>query len=142
MSKIEISSEEKNIISILNKSLFCDDIQLSQVDFDNLVEYIMEDESINIDPKELVWRLCNSCEGLNFNKVIDFYVDSRDYYYTSELVCIMDKISDQEYLVNKMIETSDLDFIDKTVSSCGSAMLSFVNKEYMDKLRYYYNSHK
>ena len=141
MKKIEITNEEKQIIETLKKHLWYNAPYITQERFDNLVDYVMSYETGG-NPKELIWRLCGCYDGFNFNKVIDIFVDSKEYYYTSELVCFVRGNLDQEYLVNKLIDTNDLDFINKTVTSGDNAMIKFMHDKYMDKLRKFYIKNK
>lgn len=96
-----ISNIEKEIIEKLKKVLGYDAPKITQEQFDNIVDYIMKNETTGGNPKELVWRLCGCYEGFNFNKVIDIFVESKDSYYTSELVSYVDGNLDQEYLTKK-----------------------------------------
>jgi len=135
-----ISNLEKEIIEKLKKVLWYDVPKITQEQFDNMVDYIVKTETKGGHPKELVWRLCGCYEGLNFNKVIDLFVDSRDAYYTSELVSYVNGNLDQKYLTKKMIETSDLKFIDETMSICGNAMIFFLEEKYVNEIRNFYSN--
>lgn len=137
-----ISQDEKAIIEKLKTCLGYDAPPITQQQFDNMVEYIMKFETKGGNPKELIWRLCGCYEGLNFNKVIDIFVDTRDSYYTSELVSYVNGNLDQKYLVKKMIETNDLKYIDAAMSNCGNAMTYSLKKENVDLIRNFYNSKK
>lgn len=135
-----LSKEEIEIIEKLKKCLVYDAPPLSQLRFDSIVDYIINNSAIYTNPKELIWRLCGCYEGLNFNKVIDLFVDSKDSFYTSELVCFVNGNLDQKYLVKKMIETNDLKYINNAMSSCGNAMLSFLESANVDILKKYCDS--
>ena len=134
-----LTKEEKEIVEKIKKVLGYDAPKITQSQFDKIVEHIMKYENVGGNPKELVWRLCGCYRGFNFNKVIDIYVDSKDYYYTSELVSYVKGELDQEYLTKKMIETNDLKFIDKAMSSCGCVMASFMDKKYVQELANLFN---
>ena len=104
-----ITNEEKNIIDTLKKQIECDAIKLSQERFDILVDYIYKNED---GYKELLWRLCGSYEDskLNFNKVIDIYVDTKDADYLAELINYVPDSLDYQYLVDKLIGLNDKEF--------------------------------
>ena len=130
-----ISKQEQEIIEKLKKCIGYNAPAITQNQFDNMVKYIIENETTGGNPKELIWRLCGCYEGLNFNNVIDIYVDTRDAYYISELVSFVDGNLDQEYLANKMIGTKDLEFIDKAMSNCGNAMQYSLKADVLEKIR-------
>lgn len=131
---------EKEIIEKLKTVLGYDAPEITQEQFDNMIDYIIGHETKGDgNPKELIWRLCGCYEYLNFNKVIDIFVDSKDAYYTSELVCYVDGNLDQEYLVRKMIETNDLKFIDEAMSNAGNAMMYSLDEKYLNDIRNFYN---
>lgn len=135
-----ISKIEKEIVERLKTVLGYDAPKIRQEQFDNIVDYIMENEIHGGNPKELVWRLCGCYEGLNFNKVIDIFVDTKDAYYISELVSYVNGNLDQEYLVKKMIETNDLKFIDETMKNANGAMVYSLDEKYLNKIRDFYNN--
>jgi len=135
-----ISNLEKEIIEKLKNVLGYDAPKITQEQFDNMVDYIMQKETTGGNPKELVWRLCGCYEDLNFNKVIDLFVDSRDAYYTSELVSYVGGNLDQKYLTKKIIETNDLKFIDEAMSNCGNAMIYSLEEKYVNEIRNFYNN--
>ena len=135
-----ITEEEKEIIETLKHTLGYDAPHITQEQFDNIVDYMMKNETEGGNPKELVWRLCGCYGGYNFNKVIDIFVDSRDAYYTSELVSYVKGNLDQGYLINKMIETKDLDFINNTMST--GTITKYLDDEHFEKIKSYYKSEK
>lgn len=134
-----ITKQEQEIIEKLKKCIGYDAPSITQNQFDNMVNYIMKNETAWGNPKELVWRLCGCYEGLNFNNVIDIFVDTRDAYYVSELVSYVDGNLDQEYLAKKMIETDDLNFIDKAMSNCGNGMTYSLKSDILEKIKKNYN---
>ena len=131
-----------NIVEKLKKSLSFDAPKISQEQFDYIVDYIMNNETKGGNPKELVWRLCGCYVGLNFNKVIDIFVDTRDAYYTSELVSYVNGNLDQEYLTKKMIDTNDLKFIDDAMSLYGNSMANILEEKYVREIIKFYKSKK
>lgn len=135
-----ITEKEKEIIEKLKKVLGYDVPEITQEQFNNMVDYIMKNELKGGNPHELVWRLSGCYKNLNLNKVIDIFIDSKDAYYISELVSYVDGDLDQDYLINKMIKTNDLKFIDDAMSNCGNAIVYSLDKKYLDKIRNFYNS--
>lgn len=135
-----ITEKEKEIIEKLKKVLGYDVPEITQEQFDNMVDYIMQNETEGGNPKELIWRLSGCYEDLNLNKVIDIFVDTKDAYYTSELVSYVAGNLDQEYLTKKMINTNDLKFIDEAMSNCGNAMMYSLDEKYLNEIRDFYNS--
>lgn len=134
-----ISEELKEIIETLKTTLGYYARQITQEEFDSMVEYVIKTEEDEHGAKELLWRFCGSYEGLNFNKVIDLYVDTLDDYYISELVCYIDGNLDQEYLTTKMLNTKDKNFIKLSLSNCGNAMEYSLDEEYITKLKEFIN---
>lgn len=130
-----IGEKEKEIIEKLKKTLGYNVPEITQEQFDNMVDYIMKTETEDGNPKELVWRLSGCYEELNLCKVIDVFVESKDAYYTSELVSYVDGNLDQEYLVNKMIKTNDLKFINDALSYCGKAMEYCLEEKYLKQIK-------
>jgi len=138
--EIMITENEKDIIEKLKTVLGYDAPEITQEQFNNMVDYIMENEIQGGHTKELIWRLCGCYEGLNFNNVIDIFVDSRDAYYISELVSYVDGNLDQEYLTKKMIKTNDLKFINDAMSNCGCAMIYSLDEKYLNEIRNFCNN--
>ena len=130
-----ITEKEIEIIEKLKQVLGYDVPQITQEQFDNMVEYIMLNESENGYSKELLFRLSGCYENLNLNKVIDIYVESRDSYYISELVSYVAGNLNQDYLITKMIDTNDLKFIEAALSNCGNAMIYSLEEKYLNKIR-------
>jgi len=135
-----ITEKEKEIIEKLKIVLGYDAPEITQEQFDNMVDYIMQNETDGGNPKELIWRLSGCYENLNLNKVIDIFVDTKDAYYVSELVCYVAGNLDQEYLTKKMIATNDLKFIDAAMSNCGNAMMYSLDEKYLNEIRNFCNS--
>ena len=115
--------------------------KINQEEFDNLVNYIITNET-NIS--ELLWRLCGEYEEENiiFNNVIDYYIDNKDYSYLSELVSYVSDGINQEYLVEKVISTEDIEFIEGLLNSFGKAVYSYLDSKYLEKVLEYYNENK
>ena len=125
-----LKEQEKNIIEGLRTLLVVDDQpDITQERFDLIV-----DELIKNDERELMWRLCGAFNGYNYNKVIDYFIKVRASYYVEELVCFTCGELDQEYLVNKMIETNDKEFIKEALEECGKSMQYSMKDECLEKL--------
>lgn len=127
-----LTDEELDIIDKLKKHLGYNAPRITQEQFDNIVEYVIQNEKKS---HEILWRLCGSYEGYNFNKVVDIFVDSKDSYYISELVSYVNGKLDQEYLTKKMLGTKDVDFIKSTLSYCGDAMEFYLDKKCIKVLK-------
>ena len=88
--------------------------KLSQEEFDKLVKV-----GIEHDEKEWLWRLAFNYDesGINFDKIVDYYIKVKDSYYLSELISavgrsldidsIIDKLTDQE-LIKGLLENKDV----------------------------------
>lgn len=130
MKMNNLTEQEKNIIEGLRTSLVLDNPpDITQERFDLII-----DELIKNDKRELMWRLCGTFNGYNYNKVIDYFIKVRDSYYIEELVSFTCGDLDQEYLVNKMIETNDKIFIRDSLEECGDSMQYSIDDEYLEKL--------
>lgn len=70
------------------------------------------------DEREWLWRLAFNYEetGINFDSIVDYFIEVKDGYYLSELICavgecldidsIMDKIDDEELIRDLYIRKS------------------------------------
>jgi hypothetical protein len=137
-----ISNLEKEMIKRLKDDIGYEGPQISQEQFDNMVDYIMNDNKDDFNKHEILWRLCGCFENLNYNKVVDIFIDARDSYYLPELVSYVDGNIDQLYLVNKMIETNDVDFINDSIHFCFDMMFELLDDRYAEKLIEFCNSKK
>lgn len=125
-----LTEEEKNIIEQLKYRLTLDNPPLiTQERFDAIVDVLIKE-----DRRELMWRLCGTYSNYNYNKVIDYFVDKRDSWYVEELVCFVNGKLDQEYLVNKMIETKDKEFIKDALYLCGYCMETILEPHLLKKI--------
>lgn len=86
--------------------------QIDQEAFDDMVEV-----GIKEDKREALWRLAFNYEfkGMNFNAIVDYFILKRDVYYLMELVCAVQESLDMDYLIDKVIETKDKEFIAKII---------------------------
>lgn len=126
----KLNKEEQEIVDKLHECLgFSNPPKITQERFDAIVE-----ELIKKDKRETMWRLCGIYIGYNFNKVIDYYIEKKDSYYVEELVCFVDGELDQEYLVNKMIETNDKEFVKACLELYGETMQYCMDNEWIEKL--------
>lgn len=103
--------------------------EISQEKFDLIATKLI----IN-DEKELLWRLCGSFAGYNFNKVIDYFIKEKDSYYLEELVCFTNGELDQQHLVTQMLETNDKMFIKNALEEAGNSMQYCLNDNLLEKL--------
>ena len=71
----------------------------TQEEFDRLVKVGKEK-----DEREYLWRLAFNYEnrGINFNEIVDYYIDKKDGYYLSELISAVGSNLDIDYIVNKI----------------------------------------
>ena len=107
----ELTQIELNIIADLEKKLVLDNPpKITQQRFNLIIDVLIKE-----DRRELMWRLCVTYSNYNYNKVVDYFVDKKDSWYVEELVCFVNGELDQEYLVNKMIETKDKEFIKESL---------------------------
>ena len=86
--------------------------QIDQEAFDEMVEI-----GIKEDKREALWRLAFNYDfkGMNFNRIVDYFILKRDVYYLMELVCAVQESLDMDYLIDKVIETNDKVFINKII---------------------------
>ena len=129
-----ISDFEKDIIENLKNDLGFEGPKITQEQFDMMVDYIINDMNDNYNKHELIWRLCGCYEGFNYNNVIDIFVSSSDSYYISELVFYVEGKIDQEYLVNKMIETNDIEFIKESLDFSFGLMEMYLEELHVKRL--------
>ena len=136
--KYEINKHEKEILEVLKKDLGCDVPKLSQDRFNNLVDYIVNNEK---EYDELLWRLCGCYDesGLNFNKIVDIFIDSRNAYYLAELICFVSDSLDYQHIVDKMIEINDKEFYYCFTRNFWSMIHSYFDYYYEKQMEDFYN---
>lgn len=105
---------------------------MTQDEFDKAIDLLIKNNN-----RDEIWNTCALTEGLNYNKVIDYYVDTRDSFYIAELVSILAEDLDNEYLVNKMINTQDKDFIRESLNYCNKIMQYSIDPICLEKLLEY-----
>jgi len=133
----ELTQTELNIIADLEKKLVLDNPpKITQQRFNLIIDVLIKE-----DRRELMWRLCGTYSNYNYNKVVDYFVDKKDSWYVEELVCFVNGELDQEYLVNKMIETKDKEFIKESLELCGYCMESFLEPYLLKKLYLFLESY-
>lgn len=126
-----MTEEERNLISDLNNQGIIDNpILITQDRFDFILDELIKD-----DLRGLMWRLCATYPNYNYNKAVKYFIDKKDSWYIEELVCFVNGELDQEYLVDKMIETNDKDFIKDSLCLCGNCM-EFCLEPYLLKKLY------
>lgn len=121
--------EKKLILDLKEKGLIDRPPLIEQERFDIIVENL-----INDDCRELMFRLCVSYPNYNYNKVIDYYIKKRDSWYIEEFVSAIGGVLNQEYLVQKMIETNDKVFIRNSLNLCNYCMESFLKPHLLTKI--------
>ena len=133
----ELTEIEQNIIENLENSLVLDNPpKITQQRFDSIIDVLIKE-----DRRELMWRLCGTYSNYNYNKVIDYFIDKKDSWYVEELICFVDGELDQEYLVNKMIETKDKEFINDALSLCGHCMEAYLEPHLLKKIYLFLESY-
>jgi len=75
---------------------------------------------IEHNEKEYLWRLAFNYghHKYDFSKIEDYYIQERDAYYLSELVCAIEKSLDIDGIINKVNDTKDNDFIKSFYDHC------------------------
>ena len=83
---------------------------ITQEDFDELVEVGSKE-----DKRESLWRLAMNYNQKNkdFSKIEDYFISKRDDYYLAELMSSVTEDLDLNRLIDKVLETKDMDFIKK-----------------------------
>lgn len=68
---------------------------------------------INKKNKEKLWRLAFNYENSNngFKRIIDYYIEEKDYWYLGELMSALDNKIDFDYIKEKVNNTNDKHFI-------------------------------
>lgn len=64
-------------------------------------------------PKEECWRLATnySYSKFSFQKIIDYFIDTRDVYYIGELISAIGESLDIKAIIEQIIHTGDNEFI-------------------------------
>ena len=127
---MKYTNEEEKMIKVLEKSIADDDApKITQERFDEIVDYLIKEKK-----DELIWRLCVTYYKYNHHKVIDYYILNRDVCYIEELVSIIAEHIDQEYVVKKMLETKDKEFIKSALAEAGNDMHYSLQPHLLEKL--------
>jgi hypothetical protein len=104
----KLTKEEINIIKELEKKFTIDNPpEINQESFDLIVDKLIEE-----DKKEVMWNLCATYsiyyEGkYNYNKIVDYYIKTKDSYYLEELLSFTSEESEHKYIVEEMLKTED-----------------------------------
>lgn len=85
-------------------------------------------------PKEECWRLAtNYCyHNFNFQKIIDYFISTRDVYYIGELICAVGESLDIKEIIEQIISTHDRKFIKQIYDN--QVISSNISKEDFKKL--------
>lgn len=125
---VEYNDKEKKIIKQCNEGPFYTIVtELTQDEFDELVNKLMKE-----DQAKTLTILVSIYWDYNRNKIIDYFINKKD---VEELLSFLDYCNDfsteknqldQKYIVDKILETSDKQFIKKILESNN---LYFLNDE-------------
>ena len=130
-----LTIEEINIIKELEKKITIDNPpEITQESFDLIIS-----ELIKEDKKEVMWNLCTTYSieydgKYNYNKVVDYYIKTKDSYYLEELICFLTEELDHKYIVENMLKTNDKTFIKNTLQECGNAVEYLLEHTELEKL--------
>lgn len=104
--------------------------QIDQEAFDDMVEV-----GIKEDKREALWRLAFNYDfkGMNFNAIVDYFILKRDVYYLMELVCAVQESLDMDYLIDKVLETKDKEFISKIIKD--NETLDRIDDKHLEMLK-------
>ncbi len=88
--------------------------EITQEDFNDLV-----DIGIKEDKREALWRLAMNYnhKGKDFSKIVDYFIEKRDDYYLAELICGVEEDLDLDAIIDKALETDDIEFIRKMANT-------------------------
>lgn len=132
---VKLTKEEQNIIKELEEKFDIDNPpEINQERFDLIVDKLIEQ-----DKKEVMWNLCVTYsiqyEGkYNYNKIVDYYIKTKDSYYLEELICFASEELDHKYIVEEMLKTEDQTFIKNTLLEYGNAVQYCLNTLELEKL--------
>ena len=125
---IEYNDKEKKIIKQCNEGPFYTIVtELTQDEFDKLVNKLMKE-----DQAKTLTILVSIYWDYNRNRIIDYFINKKD---VDELLGFLDYCNDfqtenttldQKYIVDKILETSDKQFIKEILESNN---LYFLNDE-------------
>ena len=101
--------------------------QFSQEEFDRLVKV-----GIEHDKREWLWRLAFNYEfsKMNFDKIVDYYIEKKDAYYLSELISAVGECLNIDDIINKL---NDIDIIKYLVNNY-PVIKDHVNSEKLNEL--------
>lgn len=120
---VKLTKVEQNIIKELEEKFTIDNPPgITQERFDLIVDKLIEQNK-----KEVMWNLCATYsidyEGkYNYNKIVDYYIKTKDSYYLEELICFACEELDHKYIVEEMLKTEDKTFIRNSLLECGNAI--------------------
>lgn len=88
--------------------------EITQEDFNELVSV-----GIKNDKREALWRLAMNYnrKGKDFSKIVDYFIEKRDDYYLAELICGVEEDLDLDAIIDKALETDDIEFIRKMANT-------------------------
>lgn len=132
---VKLTKEEQNIIKELEEKFDINNPPKITQERLNLII----DKLIEKNEKELMWRLCGTFsdkyEGkYNYNKIVDYYIKTKDSYYLEELISFTSEELDHKYIVEEMLKTKDKMFIKNTLLECGNSVQHCLKPKELEKL--------
>lgn len=105
---------------------------ISQEAFDDLVLV-----GIKEDKRESLWRLAMNYnqKRKDFSKIEDYFIKKRDSYYLAELISGVNEDLDLDKLIEKVLNTNDLDFIKKLANT--DYLHPIFSKQQKEKVKYF-----
>ena len=101
--------------------------QISQEKFDKLVKVGIEN-----DKREWLWRLAFNYEfsKMNFDKIVDYYIEKKDSYYLVELISAVSQCLDIDSIIDKIKDKEVIEYLIKNES----IIREYVKEEQFNKL--------
>lgn len=101
--------------------------QLTQEEFESLVQVGIEQ-----DKREWLWRLAFNYEksNINFDSIVDYFIEKKDGYYLAELVCAIGECLDIDAMIDKI---NDKELIED-LKGRKSVLDVYVSEEQFQKL--------
>lgn len=147
-----------SILNILEENNYINNYLLNMTDkemFDLITHYIKVPKPLEINDKKFVdlvnlgieeekkeglWRLAFNYEDYNFDygKIEDYFIELRDVFYLTELVCAVKESLDIISLVKKVLSTNDNKFIKNVTNTLYN--YNIFNEEELEEFRSIYRS--
>lgn len=119
-----IKNLEKNLVLTYH-------IDMNQQKLDELIDYCIKN-----DLREKAWRIALTFSNYDYSKLADYYLKVKDDWYLSELLYVVgeEKIKIYE-LYNKVLNTKDLQFIEKVQKEFMSYFVLNTKEELLEVLK-------